>query len=193
MKPHIDLPQLTCSYKSFRSILLKPIHQVLQEAACKFIFMIRQFSRYRLIYRVLIARSFAGSVFIIYRSFNLYIWEAQIKCPQNHHVFLINGPDYLLIHIVHLNYHYQLSNFQRIELFKLLILNQFAICMLNEDEKFHCLAATSEFLFSQKIFILFMKSTKFPAKMHVPSLLRYTILTVLGQLPPRTIAPQPQN
>ena len=114
MKPHIDLPQLTCSYKSFRSILLKPIHQVFQEAACKFIFMIRQFSRYWLIYRVLIARSFAGSVFIIYRSFNLYIWEAQIKCPQNHHVFLINGPDYLLIHIVHLKYHYLLSNFQRI-------------------------------------------------------------------------------
>ena len=34
-----------------------------------------------------------------------------------------------------------------------------------------------------------MKSTKFPAKMHVPSLLRYTILTVLGQLLPRKIAP----
>ena len=31
-----------------------------------------------------------------------------------------------------------------------------------------------------------MKSTKFPAKMHVLSLLRYTILTVLGQLPPNT-------
>ena len=38
-----------------------------------------------------------------------------------------------------------------------------------------------------------MKSTKFPAKMHVLSLLRYTILTVLGQLPPRKIAPQHQN
>ena len=38
-----------------------------------------------------------------------------------------------------------------------------------------------------------MKSTKFPAKMHVPSLLRYTILTVLGQLPPRTIAPNPKT
>ena len=42
---------------------------------------------------------------------------------------------------------------------------------------------------SQKLIILFMKSTKFPAKMHVPSLLRYTILTVLGQLLPRKIAP----
>ena len=38
-----------------------------------------------------------------------------------------------------------------------------------------------------------MKSTKFPAKMYVPPLLRYTILTVLGQLPPRKIAPNPKN
>ena len=38
-----------------------------------------------------------------------------------------------------------------------------------------------------------MKSTKFPAKMHVPSLLRYTILTVLGQLLPRKIAPPPKK
>ena len=29
-----------------------------------------------------------------------------------------------------------------------------------------------------------MKYAKFPAKMYVPPSLRYTILTVLGQLPP---------
>ena len=45
-------------------------------------------------------------------SFNLYMWEAEIKCRQNHHTFLINGPDYLLIQIVHLKHDYLLSNFQ---------------------------------------------------------------------------------
>ena len=56
-------------------------------------------------------------------SLNLYLWEAQIKWPQNKYVFLTNGPDYLLIHRVHLKYRYLLSNFHRVELQKLLIIN----------------------------------------------------------------------
>ena len=38
-----------------------------------------------------------------------------------------------------------------------------------------------------------MKSTKFPAKMHVPSLSRYTILTALAQLPPRKLPHNPKT
>ena len=45
-----------------------------------------------------------------------------------------------------------------------------------------------------KIIITFYEICKIPpAKMHAPSLLRYTILTVLGQLPQKKIAPNPKT
>ena len=41
-----------------------------------------------------------------------------------------------------------------------------------EQLRFCCLATTSEFRFSEKLFIALIKSTKFPAGTPVPSLLR---------------------
>ena len=45
------------------------------------------------------------------------------------------------------------------------------VCNLHDGDLCY-LAAITRFLFSQKIFIALIKSTRYPARMHVPSLLR---------------------